>query len=138
MTIRRPLILVVPLLALGSCFLPPPDQPADAGRFGRFVGLVARCGCTDLGVERAAQGLDRLLADRTDSEARTARSYFRLGAEENWDNMVEICGEVCGQRCMVATVAEPLGGHGPDVVPCPVTERDLHLTDGRAMSRSPQ
>jgi hypothetical protein len=136
MTIRRSLILFVPLLALGGCFLPPADQPADAARFGRFVGLVARCGCTDLGVERTAQGLDRLLAGRTDAEARTARSYFRLGAEENWDNMIEICGEVCGQSCMVAAVAAPLGGHGPEIAACPVTERDLHLTEGRSVSQS--
>jgi hypothetical protein len=130
-------LLVGLLLPLAGCVLPPADQPADPARFGRFAGLIGRCGCTDLGADQVTARIDRLVAGRPAGEARIVGSYARLGAEESWDNQMEICAEVCAQRCMVAAVAGPLGAAGPLAAPCPVTERDLHLTEGRATGWSP-
>jgi len=130
-------LFVALVLPLAGCFLPPADQPADPARFGRFAGLIGRCGCTDLGPAQVTARIDRLVAGRPADEARIIGSYTRLGAEEGWDNQMEICGEVCAQRCMVATVAGTLGAAGPLAAPCPVTERDLHLTEGRASTLSP-
>ena len=60
------------------------------------------------------------------------RGYVDLALGENFDNQLEICGEVCAQDCMVNAVVLPLGGlPRGDGTACPVSERDLHLTQGR-------
>ena len=132
---RRVALLAVALLApaLAGC-LPPPDQPAEAGRFGRFVGLAGRSGCAGHDTLRVTGGLDRLTAGRAPGEAARVRSYAALGADEAWDNQIEICAEVCAQTCMTASVAQALGGPTPPgVEPCLVSERDLRLTEGRSI-----
>jgi hypothetical protein len=128
-------VLLLPLL-LSSC-LPPPDQPAWYGRMGRFLGLVANCGCSDISPDKMIAEYTKALGGRyTPDETRAMRGYVMLAATERWDNRVEVCGEVCAQRCMVQTVVEPLGGRGVGAAPCPVTEIDLHLTDGHQIETS--
>ncbi|CAA7627321.1 hypothetical protein [Magnetospirillum sp. SS-4] len=127
----KALAAVLCLLVLAGCSLPPPDQPAHFSRMGRFLGLVANCGCSDISPERMLAEYRKALADRySESEAVSMRGHVDLAATEQWHNHAVVCGEVCGQRCMVQAVVEPLGGRGVGVPACPVTERDLHLTDG--------
>lgn len=122
-------LTVLPLLA--GC-LPAPDQPAWEGRMGRFAGLIARCGCSDITSDRMLAEYPKAMAGRySEAEIKAMHGYVELAATEAWDNQAEICGEVCAQSCMVEAVVQPLGGHGTGVAACPVTERDLHLTDGR-------
>lgn len=131
--IRRTIILLPLALALGACTLPPPDQPAWYGRMGRFMGLVSQCGCSDIPAERMLADYPQALGGRySPAEVKAMRGYIDAALAENFDNQMEICAEVCGQKCMVNAVAEPLGGRTyPGVAACLVSERDLHLTTGR-------
>jgi len=126
---RGGIILGAALLA--GC-LPSSDQPAWEGRMGRFAGLIARCGCSDLSPERMVADYPRAMVGRySATEIQAMRGYITVAITEVADNQAEICAEVCAQSCMVEAVVGPLGGHGRDGSPaCPVTERDLHLTDG--------
>lgn len=118
------------LCLLGAC-VPPPDQPAHYTRIGRFMGLIANCGCSGIAPERMLADYPKALGGRYPAAEITAmKGYVDLGIGEKWENQMQICAEVCGQRCMVQAVAGPLGGHGTGVEPCLVNERDLHLTDG--------
>jgi hypothetical protein len=121
------------LLTLTGCALPAPDQPAWYGRMGRFIGLVAQCGCSDISPDRAVADYARALAGRySDAEVAAMKGYVADGAVERYDNQIEICREACGQACMVNAVAQPLGGRTIPAIPaCLVSERDLHLTGGR-------
>lgn len=126
----KPLVLLV-VLALGACVLPPPDQPAYYARMGRFMGLIANCGCSDITPEQMIGQYAQALGDRYSAEeTRRMSGYVKLGAGEMWNNRSLVCAEVCSQRCMVQSVVEPLGGRGTGVAACLVSERDLHLTDG--------
>jgi len=100
---------------------------------GRFVGLVANCGCSDISREQAVAEYLKALGGRySEADAAAMKGYVADGAFERYDNQIEICRETCGQACMVNAVAGPMGGRlVPDVPACPVTERDLHLTPGR-------
>lgn len=129
----RPLILPLTCaLVLASCSLPPPDQPAAPNRMGRFLGLAANCGCSDIGRERMLAEYPRAVANRyTDAQIKDMRGYVDVGAYEKYDNQVLICREACSQTCMVNSVAAPLGGRlSGDGASCLVSERDLHLTEG--------
>lgn len=122
------------LLSLSACVLPPPDQPAHVSRMGRFMGLVANCGCSDVSVERMRAEFAKSLGGRySAAEIAAMKGYVDLGATEIWENLPHVCAEVCSQRCMVQSVVEPLGGRGTGEPACLVSERDLHLTDGSKM-----
>lgn len=58
----RSLVAILVLTALGACALPPPDQPAHPIRMGRFLGLVARCGCSDISGARMLADYPRAVA----------------------------------------------------------------------------
>lgn len=119
------------LLCLGACALPPPDQPAHYSRMGRFMGLIANCACSDVTPERMiARYADALGGRYSQAEITAMAGYVKLGAAEQWENLPQVCAEVCAQRCMVQSVVQPLGGRGTGEKPCLVSERDLHLTDG--------
>lgn len=119
------------LLGLLAACVPPPDQPAYFSRMGRFMGLIANCGCSDIGPERMVAEYRKALGDRYAANEVTAmEGYVKYGATERWDNLHHVCVEVCSQRCMVQSVVEPLGGRGTGEAACLVSERDLHLTEG--------
>lgn len=126
----RPLILAI---ALSSCTLPPPDQPAAPNRMGRFLGLVANCGCSDISPDRMLAEYPRAVSDRySEAEIKAMHGYVDLAVTEHFDNQIEICAAACGNSCMVNAVAKPLGGRlRGDGQTCLVSERDLHLTEGR-------
>lgn len=119
-------------LAPAACTLPPPDQPASPNRMGRFLGLVANCGCSGIDGEHMLAEYPRAVAGRySEAEIKGMQGYVDLGSLERFDNQMVICAEVCSQTCMVNGVAAPLGGRlRGDGTTCPVTERDLHLTEG--------
>lgn len=129
----RSLMTVVVLVALGGCALPPPDRPAHPVRMGRFLGLVARCGCSDIDGARMLTDYPRAAAGHYDADQiRAMHGYVDAALAENFDNQIEICAEVCTQSCMVNAVVQPLGGRTiADAPACLVSERDLHLTPGR-------
>ena len=130
----RYLAATLALSLLGGC-VAPPDQPAYHARMGRFMGLVANCGCSDITPERMMAEYRKALGGRYTAAEETAMAgYVELGATERWDNLLQICAEVCSQRCMVQSVVEPLGGKGTGEAACLVNERDLHLTDGHTIS----
>lgn len=130
MTSLKHLAAALALFLLGACAVPP-DQPAHHARMGRFMGLVAGCGCSDVTPERMMAEYRKALGGRySDAEAKAMGGYVELGATERWENQPQVCAEVCSQRCMVQAVVEPLGGRGVGVAPCLVSERNLHLTDG--------
>lgn len=128
---KRAALLLV--LAVSGCALPPPDQPAHPYRMGRFLGLVANCGCSDITPDRMLAEYPRAVAGRySEAEVATMRGHVDVAASERYDNQMEICAATCAQRCMVNAVAEPLGGRiTPGVPACLVSERDLHLPTGR-------
>ena len=133
----RPLTLLIGLL-LAGCAYPAADEPAYFSRMGRFVGLVAGCGCSDISVDRMKADYPKALGGRySDSEVKAMKAYVEIGASEKWQNSMQVCAEVCGQRCMVQAVVEPLGGRGTGVTACLVSERDLHLTDGAQTADMP-
>jgi hypothetical protein len=118
---------------LSSCTLPPPDQPASPNRVGRFIGLVANCGCSDITPSRMLAEYPRAVAGLySEAAIKSMHGHVDVGAYERWDNQIEICAEACSQRCMVNAIAKPLGGKlRGDGATCLVNERDLHLTPGR-------
>jgi hypothetical protein len=124
---------VAPLVLLvAACALPPADSPPDISRMGRFLGLVARCSCSDISPQRMLAEYPKALGGRySDAQIKAMHGYVDLAEYEQWDNQIEICAEVCGQRCMVESVVLPLAGRSTGAEPCAVTERDLHLTEGR-------
>ena len=124
-------IAALTLLLLVGCALPPPDQPAHFSRMGRFMGLVASCGCSDVSVDRMRADYAKALGGRySAAEVKAMKGYVDLGATEQWQNQPVVCAEICAQRCMVQAVVEPLGGRGSGEAACLVSERDLHMTDG--------
>jgi hypothetical protein len=126
----RYLAAALSLSLLAAC-VPPPDQPAYYSRMGRFIGLVANCGCSDVTTEAMIAQYRKALGDRYSArEVAAMEGYVKLGAGENWTNMTQVCAEVCAQRCMVQAVVEPMGGRSQGEAPCLVSERDLRLTDG--------
>lgn len=128
---RRIVALVA--VTLAGCALPPPDRPAHPVRMGRFLGLVANCGCSDISPGRMLAEYPRAVAGRySEADIAAMKGYVDAGASERYDNQIEICKEACSQRCMVNAVAQPLGGKlNPGTPACLVSERDLHLTVGR-------
>lgn len=118
--------------ALSSCTLPPPDQPASPNRMGRFLGLVASCGCSDITPQRMLAEYPRAVTGLySQADIKKMHGYVDLGAYENFDNQIEICAGACSQTCMVNAVAKPLGGRlRGDGATCLVNERDLHLGTG--------
>ncbi len=118
-------------LALAGCSQTPPDQPAYFARMARFMGLVARCECSDITPARMIAEYPKALGGLySEKEIAAMRGYIQLAASEQWDNEVLMCAEACSQTCMVNTVAAPLGGRTvPGVQACLVSERDLHLTE---------
>lgn len=131
--LRRLIAAFAMLLTVASCaLLPPPDQPAAPNRMGRFMGLIANCGCSDISVDRMLAEYPRAVAGRyTDAQVKSMHGYVDVGGYERYDNQIVICRAACSQTCMVNSVAAPLGGKlSGDGSTCPVTERDLHLTEG--------
>ncbi|HLO76044.1 MAG TPA: hypothetical protein VK196_06265 [Magnetospirillum sp.] len=123
---------VVLALALTSCAIPPADQPAAPNRMGRFMGLIANCGCSDIGAERMLAEYPRAVAGLySEADVKAMHGYVDVGASEKYDNQIVICRSACSQTCMVNSVAKPLGGRlSGDGRTCLVSERDLHLTEG--------
>ena len=132
MLVRRTLAIAVTALGLASCTLPPPDQPAAPNRMGRFLGLVANCGCSDISPQRMLSDYPRAVAGLySDADIKAMHGYVDLGASEKYDNQTVVCRAACSQTCMVNAVAKPLGGRlSGDGATCLVSERDLHLTEG--------
>ncbi|CAA7620217.1 conserved hypothetical protein [Candidatus Terasakiella magnetica] len=134
----RYFIALILLVGLGGCALTPPDQPAYFSRMGRFMGLVANCGCSDITPERMIAEYPKVVAGLySEAEIKGMRGYVDLAATERWPNIAIICAETCSQRCMVQSVVGPLGGRGMGVGACLVNERDLHLTSGQEVGSSP-
>lgn len=124
--------LVAVALCLASCTLPSADQPAAPNRIGRFMGLIANCGCSDISADRMLADYPRAVSGLySPADVQKMHGYVDLGAYEKYDNQVAICAEACSQTCMVNAVAKPLGGRlEGDGRTCLVSERDLHLTEG--------
>lgn len=125
--------VAVAAVVLSSCALAAPDEPAHYIRAGRFIGLVARCECSDLTGKQVLNEYPKVLASRySPDQVEKMRGYIDSALSEHYANQMEICLEVCAQKCMVNTVAEPLGGKvNSGVAACPITERGLLLTIGR-------
>ncbi len=128
---KRLQVVVALALAVGGCSLPPPDQPAYYTRMGRFLGLVANCGCSNITPERMIAEYPKALGGRySEAEVKGMKGYVELGTQERWDNQQSICADACMQPCMVNAVAAPLGGRTvPGVAACLVSERNLHLEE---------
>lgn len=127
------IVLALTIVALlAGCALPPPDQPAHPSRMGRFLGLVSRCGCSDIDGERMLAEYGKATAGHySEAQTKSMRGYVDLALSENFDNQLDICAEACSQTCMVNAVAGPLGGRTlAGAGTCLVSERDLHLTIG--------
>jgi len=129
---KRSILILAALLS--ACALPPADKPASPNRVGRFMGLVANCGCADITRDRMLAEYPRAVSGQySEADITRMRGYVDLGAHEKWDNQIHICAEACAQTCMVNAIAKPLGGRlRGDGATCLVSERDLHLTDGEA------
>ncbi len=129
----RPRFFLLLCLFAGACSLiPPPDQPASVPRLGRFIGLVARCECSNISTSRILAEFPRAVSQHySAAQIDALRGYVELGATERFDNQIVICAEACSQTCMVNAIAGPLGGalQGNGAA-CLVSERDLHLTMG--------
>lgn len=125
--------IVVLSAALASCTLPSADQPAAPNRMGRFMGLVANCGCSDISRSRMLAEYPRAVAGLySDADIKAMHGYVDLAITEKFDNQIIICASACAQTCMVNAVAKPLGGRPVgDGRSCLVNERDLHLTEGQ-------
>lgn len=139
MAVLRPVAVLLAGLMLSSCALPPPDQPAAPNRMGRFMGLIANCGCSDISESRILADYPKAVAGRySEAEIKAMHGYVDVGVSEKFDNQIEICAEACAQTCMVNSVAKPLGGRlSGDGDTCLVSERDLHLTEGRYSGGAP-
>lgn len=138
MMLRRLFALMAALVVASCSLLPPPDQPAAPNRIGRFIGLIANCGCSDIGPERMLVEYPRAVADRySAAEIKSMHGYVDVGAYERYANQIVICRAACSNTCMVNSVVAPLGGKlAGDGRSCPITERDLHLTEGVTSSGS--
>lgn len=123
------LALILPFL-LGACVAP--DQPASPERLGRFMGLVAQCGCSDISPDRMMAEYGRAVAGRySAAELRRMKGFVELGASERFTNQIPICAEACAQTCQVNAVVKPLGGRAVgDGATCALTEFGLHSTTG--------
>ncbi|MGE5517033.1 MAG: hypothetical protein ACM31D_14580 [Bacteroidota bacterium] len=124
-------IAVLPLiLALAGCAAA--DTPASPERLGRFMGLVAQCGCSNVSLDRMLADYPRVVASRhSPSEPDRLHGFIEVGGTENFSNQVPICAEVCSQTCAVNAVVLPLGGRPVgDGSACALTERGLNLTPG--------
>ncbi|KIL99325.1 hypothetical protein CCC_03543 [Paramagnetospirillum magnetotacticum MS-1] len=128
-------IAAMVLVCLVAACVAPPDQPAHFSRMGRFMGLIANCGCSDISTDKMIAEYRKALGERySEKDVAAMEGYVKLGAGETWSNLPVICAEVCTQNCMVQSVVEPLGGRGMGAKACLVSERDLHLTDGAPVS----
>lgn len=130
----KSILALILALPLAGCTLPGADEPAHPNRMGRFIGLVANCGCgTGLTTSQVMAGYPQVAGGAYSPEdLRRMHGFVEVGATERFSNQYEICAEVCVQACKVNTVAAPLGGRTiPGAEPCPITERGLHLTLGR-------
>lgn len=130
---RRPTIpllaLAVAVMALGGCTSP--DEPAYFSRMGRFMGLVANCGCSDIPPAKMVSDYRKAVEGRySEKDIVAMKGYVEAASTENWDNEPQVCAEICSQRCMVTAVAEPLGGKGTGEPACLVNERDLRTPAG--------
>ncbi|MBX9633785.1 MAG: hypothetical protein K2X44_02285 [Magnetospirillum sp.] len=128
----KAVVILLLAVVLSSCSLPSPDQPASPNRMGRFLGQVARCGCSDISPERMLAEYPRAVAGLySPDEVKAMHGYVDLGAYEKFDNQIELCAQACSQTCMVNGVAKPLGGTlRGDGSTCLVNERDLQLGNG--------
>lgn len=128
----RALVSFVLAATLVACSFPAADQPAAPNRIGRFMGLIANCGCSDVSAQRMLTDYPRAVAGRySPADIKAMHGYIDVGASERYDNQIVICREACAQTCMVNSVVQPLGGRlSGDGATCPITERDLHLTEG--------
>lgn len=108
------------------------DRPASPERLGRFAGLVARCGCSDVTVSRMLADYPPSVAGRySPDDVRRLRGFIEMGGSENFSNQVPICAEVCSQTCLVNAVVLPLGGRpAGDGAACTISESRLNLTTG--------
>ncbi|MCR6630604.1 MAG: hypothetical protein NVV74_11445 [Magnetospirillum sp.] len=128
---RRPLAAVLlSSLLLTACATA--DQPATPERLGRFMGLVAQCGCSDIPLERMLADYPRALGDRySPADVARMRGFIETGGTENFSNQIPICADACSQTCLVNAVVQPLGGRTRgDGQACTPTERRLNLTPG--------
>lgn len=128
MFLRRFAVLLP--LAMAACTAP--DAPASPERLGRFIGLVANCGCSDIGPERMLAEYPRAVSGRySAADVSRMHGFIDVGTDEKFENQPLICAEVCTQTCAVNFVVLPLGGrpagNGASCVP---TEGGLHLTTG--------
>jgi hypothetical protein len=125
--------LLMSVTILASCTLPPPNQPAAPNRIGRFLGLVANCGCSDITGDRMLAEYPRAVAGLySEAEIKAMHGYVDLATGEHYDNQLEICLAACSNTCMVNAAAKPLGGKlSGDGKSCLISERNLHLTEGR-------
>lgn len=130
------LVLGVTLAACEKTVPTKPDEPAYYSRMARFIGLVSRCGCSDLTADQVLDNYAKALGKQyPPQQVDQMRGYIDVALSEHYNNQMEICLEVCSQKCMVNAVAGPLGGKTiPDVQACAITERNLHLTPGRYTS----
>jgi hypothetical protein len=126
----RHFITVVIAMMLAACA--GADRPASPERLGRFAGLVARCGCSDVTVPRMLADYPPSLAGRyAADDLRRLRGFIEMGGSENFSNQVPICAEVCSQTCAVNAVVLPLGGRpAGDGAACAISEGRLNLTTG--------
>jgi len=126
MKLLTALLLTVTLAACATT-----DQPAAPNRMGRFLGLVASCGCSNISPERMVAEYPLALGGHySGAEIAAMKGYVELGANEQWDNQGSICAGICSHRCMVNAVAAPLGGRvTPGIEPCLVSEGGLDLEE---------
>ena len=117
------------ILAIGAAEAA--EQPASVNSIGRFLGLVASCGCSDVSPERMVADYAHVLGSNySAAEIKAMKGYVELGADEHWDNQASICAGVCIRRCMVNAAVAPLGGRTtPGVDACPISERDMDLEE---------
>lgn len=120
---------VLALFLVAAC-APLADQKPDPSRMGRFLGLLANCGCAGITPERMVADYPLAVRDRySETEIRAMRGSVELGTEEHWMNQYSICADACSTPCMVNAVAIPMGGRVvPGVAACPVTDFNLHLS----------
>ncbi|HLO76045.1 MAG TPA: hypothetical protein VK196_06270 [Magnetospirillum sp.] len=126
----RPVAAALMLLLVAACATG--DRPASPERLGRFIGLVGRCGCSDVTADRLLADYPRALGDRySAADIQRMRGFVDLGAGENFSNQVTICAEICSQTCAVNAVTVPLGGRpSGNGATCALTEGRLNLTTG--------
>ncbi|MGE5475726.1 MAG: hypothetical protein ACM3Q1_03665, partial [Bacteroidales bacterium] len=83
----RRFIAAVIVLTLAACA--GADRPASPERLGRFAGLVARCGCSDVTVLRMLADYPPSLAGRySPDDVRRLRGFIEMGGSENFSNQV--------------------------------------------------